>query len=160
MLIQALGQALGWPLDTHGVSVIDFQDTGTNPGVYATLAEAFGIPWHMIVDGDTKGEDIRNQLLNRGFRNEDLDAHFEMLPQGNNLEGRLIAKGHKDLLQEILEQAGIELSGNIKSELSKSRNKTAYMSVLASKVESDPALAQTMPSAFVDLITDLRDGKR
>ena len=160
MLIQALGQALDWPLDTHGVSVIDFQATGTNPSIYATLAEAFGIPWHMIVDGDTKGGDIRNQLLNRGFRNEDLDSHFEILPQGNNLEGQLIADGHEDLLQEILEQAGIELSGNVKSELSKSRNKTAYMSVLASKVESDLDLARTMPLAFVGLITGLRDGKR
>ena len=159
MLIQALGQTLDWPLDTHGVSVIDFQATGTNPGVYATLAEAFGIPWHMIVDDDTKGEDIRNQLLNRGFRNEDLDDHFEMLPQGNTLERQLIADGHEDLLKEILEQEGIKLSGNIKSDLSNNRNKTVYMSVLASKV-SDPALAQTMPSAFVDLITDLRDGKR
>ena len=159
MLIQALGQALDWPLDTHGVSVIDFQDTGINPGVYATLAEAFGIPWHMIVDGDTAGEEFQNNLLNRGFRNEDLDGHCEMLPQGNNLEGQLIAEGHEDLLKEILEQEG-ELSGNIKRDLSNNRNKTVYMSVLASKVESDPALAQTMPSAFVDLITDLRDGKR
>lgn len=158
MLIQALGQALGWPLDTHGVSVIDFQDTGTNPGVYATLAEAFDIPWHMIVDGDAAGEKFRNQLLNRGFRNEDLDGHCETLPQGNNLEGQLIADGHKDLLQEILEQEGIELSGNIKRDLS--NNKAVYMSVLASKVESDLALAKTMPLAFVGLITCLRDGKR
>ena len=158
MLIQALGQALGWPLDTHGVSVIDFQDTGTNPGVYATLAEAFDIPWHMIVDGDAAGEKFRNQLLNRGFRNEDLDGHCETLPQGNNLEGQLIADGHKDLLQEILEQEGIELSGNIKRDLS--NNKAVYMSVLASKVESDLALAKTMPLAFVGLITGLRDGKR
>ena len=158
MLIQALGQAWDWPLDTHGVSVIDFQATGTNPGVYATLAEAFDIPWHMIVDGDQEGERFRNQLLNRGFRNEDLDGHFEMLPQENNLEGQLIADGHKDLLQEILKQEGIKLSGNIKCDLS--NNKTVYMNVLASKVEIDLALAQTMPSAFVDLITDLRDGKR
>ena len=158
MLIQALGQALGWPLDTHGVSVIDFQDTGTNPGVYATLAEAFGIPWHMIVDGDTAGKEFQNKLLNRGFRNEDLDGRCEMLPQGNNLEGQLIDDGHKHLLQEILEQEGVELSGNVKRDLS--NNKAVYMSVLASKVESDPDLAPKMPSVFVDLITDLRDGKR
>lgn len=158
MLIQALGQALNWPLDTHGVSVIDFQDTGTNPGVYATLAEAFGIPWHMIVDGDTAGKEFQNKILNRGFRNEDLDGRCETLSQGNNLEGQLIDDGHKHLLQAILEQEGIELSGNVKRDLA--NNKAVYMSVLASKVESDPALAPKMPSAFVDLITDLRDGKR
>lgn len=98
--------------------------------------------------------------MNRGFWNEDLDSHCEMLTQGNNLEEQRIADGLKDLLQEILEQEGIELSGNIKIDLSNNRNKTVYMSVLASKVESDPTLAQKMPSAFVDLIIDLRDGKR
>ncbi|MGH8679676.1 MAG: ATP-dependent nuclease, partial [Burkholderiales bacterium] len=45
LLVHALGRAFGWPVDAHGVSVIDFQQSGS-AGVYPALATAFGIPWH------------------------------------------------------------------------------------------------------------------
>ena len=48
LLFHALGRSLGWPLDTHGVAVIDFTQSGS-AAVYPALAEAFGIPWHMVV---------------------------------------------------------------------------------------------------------------
>jgi len=60
LLVHALGRALGWPLDAHGVAVIDFQQSGS-AGIYPALAEAFRIPWHMIVDGDAESAKFRKQ---------------------------------------------------------------------------------------------------
>ncbi len=160
LLVHALGKALGWPLDTHGVSVIDFQQSG-NAGIYPALAQAFGIPWHMIVDGDDESAKFRQQILDRGFQEDELDGCFVTLPPPNELEDQLIADGHLPLLREIL--AGI--SGNsaltcpeVELRARLKNRKTGYMGVLSLRVSGDPALAATMPAAFVNLITSLRDG--
>ena len=55
LLLYALGVALGYDLDQHGVAVIDFQNSGS-PGVYGGLADAFDIPWNMVTDGDAESQ--------------------------------------------------------------------------------------------------------
>ena len=159
LLIHAIGKALGWDLDAHGVAVIDFQQSG-NAGIYPALAEAFGIPWHMIVDGDDASTKFKNQILDRGFRENELGDQFVSLPPPYELEDQLVADGHLQLLREIL--AGI--SGNSaltcpEAEfLSRLKNKkTGYMGILSLRVADDRSLAERMPQAFVNLITSLRD---
>jgi len=160
LLLHALGRALEWPLDAHGVAVIDFQQSGS-AGIYPALAEGFRIPWHMIVDGDSESTKFRNQILDRGFREDDLAGRFVSLPPPNEIEDQLIADGHLQLLREIL--AGI--SGNtaltcpeaeIRARLK--NKKTGYMGVLSLRVAADRGLAERMPQAFVNLITTLRNG--
>jgi len=160
LLVHALGKALGWPLDTHGVSVVDFQQSGS-AGIYPALAEAFGIPWHMIVDGDNESIKFKQQILDRGFREGDLVGHFVTLSPPNDLEDQLIADGHSALLREIL--ANITGSSALTCDDAEFRarlknRKTGYMGVLALRVGEDVALASQMPAAFVTLITNLRDG--
>jgi putative ATP-dependent endonuclease of OLD family len=159
-LVHALGHALGWPLDTHGAAVIDFQQSGSS-GIYPALAQAFGIPWHMIVDGDQQGEQFRQQILDRGFDQQELDGRFTTLVPPNDLEDQLIADGHEPMLRHILAEKGDasslictleEFRGRLK------KRKTRYMGVLSSRVAADRALAERMPKAFVTLITSIRDG--
>jgi hypothetical protein len=140
--------------------VIDFKQSG-NAGVYAALAEAFGIPWHIIVDGDDEGAKFRKQISDRGFEEEELTGHFASLPQPHDLEDQLVADGHGPLLRDIL----AEISGPTaltcsldELRLRLKNRKTGYMGVLSLRVAADLALAQRMPAAFVKLITGLRDG--
>lgn len=157
LLVHALGRALGWPLDANGVSVIDFQQSGS-AGIYAALAEAFGIPWHMITDGD-RSERFKQQILNRGFVEGDLAGHFTTLPVPNDLEDCLLADGHEQLLREILASltGRSALTCPTPEFVARLKNrKTGYMSVLSSRVANDPALAARMPAAFVALINSLR----
>lgn len=160
LLMHALGKALRWPLDTHGVAVIDFTQSGS-AAVYPALAEAFKIPWHMITDGDAESEKFRRHILDRGFTEVEIDAHFCTLPPPNDLEDQLLADGHEALLRDIL----AEVSGPAARELPLEefiarlkKLKTGYMSLLATQVAGDAALAARMPEAFVTLITNLRDG--
>ena len=97
MLLHAIGVALGYDLDQHGVAVIDFQNNG-NPGVYAGLAVALEIPWMAITDGDPEGERFRKLLLKRGFTEADVNDHISSLPAPNGLEEQLIADGHENFL--------------------------------------------------------------
>lgn len=161
LLLHALGQALDWPLDAHGVAVIDFQQAGS-PGIYAALAEAFAIPWNILADGDAESTKFLSQLRDRGFQENDLrtNGQFVTLPPPNNLEDQLFADGHEALLREVLEEAGYghargcteaDLRGLLKN------RKTDYMGKLAPRVAGDPQLAARMPAPFVGLITRLRE---
>lgn len=160
LLIHALGRALGWPLDAHGVSVIDFQQSGS-AGIYPALASALGIPWHMLVDGDSASARFRQQLVDRGFQEADIAGRFITLPDQHDLEDQLLADGHEQMLREMIAATGVKTaltcSPDEFAKQLKSR-KTAYMSALALRVVNDGALAAKMPKPFVDLVTGLRDG--
>jgi len=161
MLIHALGRALGWDVDTHGVSVIDFQQSGS-AGIYPALATAFGVPWHMIVDGDPQSASFRDKVTERGFNDDDLVGRFATLPPPNKLEDQLLADGHEQLLREILAEAGLRTARTCGAEEFRGQLanwKTTYMSGLARRIVGDAALAARMPAPFVNLITSLRDGR-
>jgi putative ATP-dependent endonuclease of OLD family len=160
LLIHALGQAFGWPLDAHGIAVIDFQQSG-NAGIYPALAEAFGLPWNMIVDGDGASEQFQKQIISRGFNDADLVGRFSTLPKPNDLEDQLIADGHEKLLRDILATTGGKavLTCPLDEFRSRLKNrKTTYMGILAPRVAGDPALAAKMPKAFIDLVKKLQEG--
>ena len=161
LLCHAIAAAVGFPLDTHGIAVIDFQNGG-NPAVYVTLAEALGIPWQAVVDGDAEGEGFKSQITKRGFREGEVAAKFFTLPEGNDLEDELLAGGHEQLLREILSESyGDSVMAwpteQLRTRLKK--RKTRYMGALARRVVADEGLARTMPSALVELIDGLRGGK-
>lgn len=160
LLVHALGKALGWPLDMHGIGVVDFQQSGS-AGIYPALAEAFGIPWHMIVDGDAESTKFKQQILDRGFVEDEIVGRFETLPAPNDLEDQLIADGHSELLREILaETCGESVLRCSEMEFRQRLNnrKTGYMGSLSLRIADDAALAARMPEPFVRLITNLRDG--
>ena len=160
LLLHAIGVALGYDLDQHGVAIIDFQNNG-NPGVYAGLADALEIPWMMITDGDAEGEKFRKLLLKRGFTEDDVNDHISSLPTPNDLEEQLIADGHENLLRGILADTQDESAKTCSLDEFKKRlknKKTAYMTELAPMVASDTALAMKMPEPFVNAIEHLKNG--
>jgi putative ATP-dependent endonuclease of OLD family len=160
ILLHALGNALGWSLDQHGVAVIDFQNCGS-AGVYPALAEAFGIPWRMVTDGDPESVRFRAQLLKRGFADADLASHFITLPPPNALEDQLLADGHEALLRAVLDEIGVSNAltctpAELATKLKKS--KIGYMTALGRRVAADLALAERMPAPFVQAVKDLKAG--
>jgi putative ATP-dependent endonuclease of OLD family len=160
LLLHALGTALDHDLDQHGVAVIDFQNNG-NPGVYAALADAFGIPWDMIADGDSESEKFQRQLLGRGFTDEDLKARVETLSGSNDLEDQLLADGHEQVLREILTRLSVLDAMTCPADEFKKRlknKKVPYMTELAPLVATDPALASKMPKPFLRYVEQLKSG--
>jgi len=158
LLLQAIGRAAGWPLDNHGVTVIDFQQSGS-AAVYPALADAFNIPWDMILDADKAHINCRKQILDRGYREQDLKDRVVLHPKDYDLEACLVADGHEKLLREIMAEKGDKSNLNCPLEefISRLRNrKTDYASSLAIKVAGDPELAKTMPKALVELIERLK----
>lgn len=159
LLLHALGKALSVPLDTHGIAVIDFQQSGS-AGIYPALAEAFGIPWHMITDGDREASKFRQQILDRGFTEDDLTEKFATLPQDHDLEDQLLADGHEELLRKIMGAVGGKSALTCPFDEFKARlknKKTGYMGALSLRIAADKDLAAKMPAPFVNLIKSLGD---
>lgn len=157
LLLHAIGSSLNLPLDMHGIAVIDFQQSG-NAGIYPALAEAFGIPWHMVTDGDQEAAKFRQQILDRGFTEADLTGKFTSLPQDHDLEDQLLADGHEQLLREIMATVGGQSALTCPfDEFTKrlKNRKTGYMGVLSLRIAADKNLAFKMPAPFIDLIKSL-----
>ena len=158
LLLHAIGQAYSFDLDQHGVSVIDFQNSG-NAAIYPALGDAFGIPWQMATDGDEESNKFLGQLLKRGYCLDDLKDRVSTLTPPNDLEHQLVADGHEDLLREILTEMGVVAAGKCSSKellaLLKNR-KIAYMTRLALRVSTSLDLAARMPRPFVAIVEALK----
>jgi putative ATP-dependent endonuclease of OLD family len=159
LLLHALGNALNYNLDQHGVAVIDFQNNGS-PGIYAALADAFGIPWQMVTDGDAAGSQFVAELRNRGFSESDRVAHVTTLTAPNDLESQLLADGHEALLRSILVEFVANAATCTLDELRRylSNRKIPYMTRLAVRVAGDAALARQMPNPFVNIVDGMQSG--
>lgn len=159
LLLHALGEALNYNLDQHGIAVIDFQNNGS-PGIYAALAEAFDIPWRMVTDGDAAAGQFVAELRGRGFSENDRADHVTTLTAPNDLEGQLLADGHEALLRTILVEFVTNAATCSLDELRRhlGQRKIPYMMRLAARVAEDAALARQMPHPFVKLVDDLRSG--
>jgi putative ATP-dependent endonuclease of OLD family len=158
VLMHAIGRALQFPLDRHGVAVIDFQNNG-DADIYPALATSFEIPWKMITDGDGAGTSYRTQLLKRGFVEDDLVGKFITLPPPNTLEDVLLAKGHEQRLRELLADATSQQALTCPYDEFVARlknNKIACISRLALQVEADAVLAEQMPDEFVAAVKELK----
>lgn len=103
-LLHAIAKALGYPLDRHGIAVIDFQNNG-DADIYPALATSFAIPWRMITDGDSEAARFRAQLIRRGFIDADLTDRLITLTPPNSLEDQLVSDGHETRLRAILSEA-------------------------------------------------------
>jgi putative ATP-dependent endonuclease of the OLD family len=160
VLLHAIGRALGYSLDRHGVAVIDFQNNG-DADIYPALATSFDIPWLMITDGDDEASRFRKQILKRGFSDDDLTTRFLTLPPPNKLEDQLLADGHEQRLRDILAKATTDSALNCSLDEFRGRlrkQKIACISRLALQVETSEALALQMPKAFVDLVQAMKNG--
>lgn len=158
VLLHAIAVALGYPLDRHGIAVIDFQNNG-DAAIYPALATSFEIPWWMITDGDPESVKFKAQLSKRGFVEADWHGRFVTLLPPNSLEDQLLSDGHELRLRAALVAAS-SLSAatcahaDFVARLKK--KKLDCISRLALDVARDEALALQMPKAMVDIVQHLK----
>jgi putative ATP-dependent endonuclease of OLD family len=160
VLLHAIGRALGFTLDRHGIAVIDFQNNG-DAAIYPALATSFDIPWWMVTDGDDEAAKFRIQMQKRGFNDDDLNGRMSSLPPPNELEDQLLVDGHEARMRQILADATSKTALTCPPDefLKRLKNeKIGCISRLALQVEGDEQLALKMPQIFVDLVQRLKAG--
>jgi len=111
-LFTALFDALGFNLDSHGVSLIDYQNNGS-PRAFATLARTFGFPWALLADGDEQGQNTLSSLQNAGFSSDDLDARAVPLPDGDDFESYFVKSAFRPVALAVAKTFEPGLNDNI-----------------------------------------------
>lgn len=156
-IVHGVATGLGYDLDEHGVSVIDFQNNG-NPAVFAVLARALGYPWLMLVDGDPAGHQYLAEIASRGFSPAEMANRGFHLPAAD-MEAQLVADGLHVELKAILDEIGVAGSdelGDAELAAALRHNKSSYAALLSKRCANDAALTQRMPETIRSVVSRLR----
>jgi putative ATP-dependent endonuclease of OLD family len=156
-IVHGMAHALGYDLDEHGVSVIDFQNNG-NPECFAALARALGYPWVMVVDGDQAGNQFVASVAARNFTPAQMAQLAKQLPNGT-LEQQLVADGLQPELKAILVSQGNAAAATLSDAdliAALKDDKCGYAAELGAQCAASVALTQRMPQALRDGIATLR----
>ncbi len=152
-IITGMAHALGFNLDEHGVSIIDFQNNGS-PESFVSLARALGYPWAMVVDGDDAGTRFIAAVKKRNFGEPVIAAQTRQLPKGT-LEEQLIADGLQNELRAILASQGVAGAATMTdAELLKALkdDKCTYAVELGARCAADVAMTKRMPQQLLEII--------
>lgn len=157
MLAHAIGEAMGFPLDSHGVAVIDCQNNGS-PASFAQLARGLAFPWAAVFDNDGAGTSYIDSIRNCGFSEPELAARCSQHAAGD-LETQLIQNGLEGELRAILTKLGVANAATCDAATLMARlarYKTSYSVALATRLSQDPTLLGGMPQAMVNALNYLR----
>ena len=167
LLLRYFAELLDNPLDRVGVAVIDFQNNGS-PGAFVGLARAFGIPWIMVCDNDSEGEEFIKQVKNRGLSEGECKELIRPLPgEDVNLEKFLVKNGFTEEYRQILEERKVCLTtkegeAGFEDEIvslisAKNADKTGYTMTLIEKLRAagvnESRVPQFLSTAINDIIT-------
>lgn len=115
ILHRAFFAKLGFPLDVIGVSIIDFQQYGGSPALFARLGRALGFPWILTCDGDPAGDGYVAAITGKFEPAEYADRIFQ-IPKPFALEHFLISRGLQSEYKEALTSRGITVPPVISDE--------------------------------------------
>ena len=159
LIVHALAEAMGYDLDSHGVSVIDAKNNG-NPATFAALARALDIPWLAVFDGDDAGRGYEKAIVKRGFPPQEIKRRCRTHEAGN-LEAQLVANGLDPELRDVLTALGVQGAADLTNEellaqmKKQDKMKTDCAALLAVRFREDPDSALRAPPAFRTAIEQL-----
>ena len=156
LIVHALADAMGYGLDSHGVSVIDAQNNG-NPATFAALARALDIPWLAVFDGDDEGKGYVDDIAKRGFPPQELMRRCRT-HEADDLEAQLVANGLDTELREILKELGVQGAADLTNDELLARmkqKKVGCAALLAVRLRKAPGSALRALAAFRTAIEQL-----
>ena len=147
LIVHALASALGYDLNSHGVSVIDAQNNGS-PATFAALARALEVPWLGVFDGDSGGKALVDAIARRGFSEDELARRCRTHEAGD-LERQLLADGLGTELRAVLSELGVARAAELDDgevETALKGQKTGCAATLSTMLRTNTELAQhTLP---------------
>ena len=157
LIMHTLAGLTGYPLDEHGISVIDAQNNGC-ASTFAALARALAIPWVALFDGDDAGKKYVSQIKKRNFDGAEITKRCHVIP-APDMEELLVKNGLEQELRGIIAQLGVQdattmPADNLIAKLRKSKTEYAYE--LCEELRRDQSLLAKIPAILKDTITRLQ----
>ncbi|MDR3485703.1 MAG: AAA family ATPase [Bradyrhizobium sp.] len=157
LIMHTVAALMGYPLDEHGVSIIDAQNNG-KAHTFAALARALAIPWVALFDGDNAGLGYVSQIKKRDFDDQEINNRCSVIPNGD-VEQLLVHDGLEQELRTILQRLGVQdvptmTTDDVIAKLR--RQKVEYASELCSDLRNDPLLLAKVPTILKGAVTRLQ----
>ena len=147
-LLTALFDALEFRLDSHGVSLIDYQNNGS-PRAFASLARTLGFPWALLADGDEHGRKTLSSLKSAGFSEQELNARAVQFPGDADLEACVVGSTWRPIALAVAKEFEAGLADEV-DDTALAKTLRSHKPVWARRVGD--RLRQTPPS-----VADLPD---
>lgn len=100
-VLDAISRILGTPFDRHGVRIIEFTRSGLAPLI--SIADALGIPWHMVCDGDDEGQKFA-KTAHSALKGRTPGSHITKWPD-KNIEMVLCRSGYAAVYERAVPRA-------------------------------------------------------
>lgn len=159
VLVQGLATLMGYDLNSHGVSIIDYRNNGS-AGPFVALARALQIPWVALVDNDPQGESSKREIVNLGVDADTMAARVVQFDVGG-LEDALLSAGHeailRDILKNSLQYADADTVDDARIRVYLDNNKVDVAMRFADRMRADHNLAQNAPPRLRELVGKIRD---
>ena len=156
-LLTSLFDALAFRLDSHGVSLIDYQNNGS-PRAFASLARTFGFPWALLADGDEHGRNTLSRLKSAGFSEQELSAKAVQLPGDADLEAYIVGSTWRPIALAVANEfeAGLadEVDDNALARILRS-HKPVWARRFGARLRQTPPSVADLPDAIARLHTIL-----
>ena len=149
-LLTSIFDALGFNLDSHGVSLIDYQNNG-NPRAFAALARTFGFQWVILTDGDEQGRNASNSLEKAGFSCDELKKRMVSLPDGTDLESYFVASPLRSVALEAAKEFKQGLDDSIADDVLAKvlrKHKPIWARRVGNKLRQNPLPIENLPESF------------
>ena len=157
-MISYLAEVLGTPLDPAGVSIIDFQNNGTCDS-YVALAQALGVPWVFVSDGDAAGNGFKQKVADRGI--DPAIMAVRALQYAGDFES-VLAASFADEVVELMRERGTAVPEDPGTEAYNSRadrwltnGKVERTMLLVEKLRQHNIPAARVPQIFRTLIEEV-----
>lgn len=146
ILFAGVARAMDCDLDREGVRLVKI--TGAGPGMFVKAAEALGIRWRCVVDGDRAGQDYRKSIV--GVVGEDAAARRVVSPYVSP-EECLLEAGFDELYERC--STGGERSASVLPRtlkvVPKGGKKPVAAAAAVELIQADP---RRIPSKIRDII--------
>ena len=148
--LTALFDALQLNLDTHSVSLIDYQNNGS-PRAFATLARTFGFPWVLLADGDEQGKNTLSGLKKAGFSSAELNEKVVLLSDGQDLEAYICGTSLRPIAHSVAKEfkpeIGDEISDDDLADVLRTY-KPIWARRAGERIRENPHHVEELPDAF------------
>lgn len=102
LVVTGAAGPLGYALDEAGVHVVCFTNAKGGVAMFAKVADALGIRWHLLVDGDPSG-DVYRKKVEPLLRARPPEAHITQIPD-TNIEEYLYKGGFADVYESSVSE--------------------------------------------------------
>jgi putative ATP-dependent endonuclease of OLD family len=159
ILLHGLACEMDYPLDRHGVTVIDYRNNGSL-GPFVALARAFGIPWLALVDNDLQGKKSKAEVTQLGFTIQQLGEMVFSL-EHRSLELTILEAKNEALMRDVLsKECGLPAAqGASRANLCAllEGNKIEVAKALVGRMKNSPQMAIVIPRSIMLMMLKLRE---